>query len=52
MSNEQSVAYHLVSGFRVEWEYESDRKMAIADVANALQAAYNSGRRDEAMVNG
>lgn len=42
------VAWHLIGGFRTEWEYESDKKKAVTDIAGALQEAYKIGM-DEAL---
>ena len=46
--NAHDVARHIVKGLRVEWEYEGDRKQAVADIAEKLQEAYKVGM-DEAM---
>ena len=42
------IAWHIVKGLRVEWEYEGDKKQAVADIAQRLQEAYKVGM-DEAM---
>ena len=42
------IAWHIVKGLRVNWEYEGDRKQAVADIAQRLQEAYKVGM-DEAM---
>ena len=37
------VAWRIVERMRAEFEYESDRKAAVSNVAAALQEAYKCG---------
>ena len=47
MSDDPSdVAHHVVQYMRCEWEYESDRKEAIAYVTRALREFYAKGKAD------
>ena len=48
LDDSHNIALHIVKGLRVEWEYEGDRKQAVADIAQRLQEAYKVGM-DEAM---
>ncbi len=41
--NAYDVAGRILREFRAEWQYESDKKNAVASIAQALQDAYEIG---------